>query len=74
VLSYEPRELRGGIPFAVRQPVVAQRSFSYGNVRDSDAEQSVFSFGDASYGTRAGQTYPLWNWCVLFSDFEVEAP
>ena len=74
VLSYEPRELRGGIPFAVGQPVVAQRSFSYGNVRDSDAEQSVFNFGDASYGMRAGKAYPLWNWCVLFSDFEVEAP
>jgi hypothetical protein len=74
MLSYEPRELRGGIAFAVGQPLVAQRSFSYGNVRDSDAERAVFNFGEASYGTRAGKAYPLWNWCVLFSDFEVEAP
>jgi hypothetical protein len=74
LLRYEPRELRNGTPFAIGQPVVAQRSFSYGNVRDSDPERSVYTFGDASYGTRAGQAYPLWNWCVLFSDFDVEAP
>lgn len=74
VLRYEPRELRNGTPFAVGQPVVAQRSFSYGNLRDSDPERSVHTFADAAYGTRAGQPYPLWNWCVLFSDFDVEAP
>jgi hypothetical protein len=74
VLRYEPRELRNGTPFAIGQPVVAQRSFSYGNVRDSDPERSIYTFGDASYGTRAGQAYPLWNWCVLFSDLNVEAP
>jgi hypothetical protein len=74
VLRYEPRELRNGTPFAIGQPVVAQRSFSYGNLRDSDPEKSVYTFGDASYGTRAGQAYPLWNWCVLFSDFDVEGP
>ncbi|MDZ4402639.1 phosphate ABC transporter substrate-binding protein [Prosthecobacter sp.] len=72
VLRYEPRELRNGTPFAIGQPVVAQRSFSYGNLRDSDAERSVHTFADAAYGTRVGQPYPLWNWCVLFSDFEVE--
>jgi hypothetical protein len=74
VLRYEPRELRNGTPFAIGQPVVAQRSFSYGNVRDSDPERSIYTFGDASYGTRAGQAYQLWNWCVLFSDLNVEAP
>ncbi len=68
VLRYAPRELRNGMPFALGQVLVAQRSFSYGNLRDSDPEKSVYRFADASYGTRAGQPYPLWNWCVLFSD------
>jgi hypothetical protein len=74
VLRYEARELRNGVRFEVGQAVTAQRAFSYGNVRDSDPEKSVYTFGDASYGTRAGQAYPLWNWCVLFSDFGVEVP
>lgn len=74
VLRFEARELRNGVPFEVGQAVTAQRAFSYGNVRDSDPEKSVYTFGDASYGTRAGQGYPLWNWCVLFSDFDVEGP
>jgi hypothetical protein len=74
VLRYEPRELRNGTPFALGQAVVVLRSFSYGNLRDSDPEKSVYTFGDATYGTRAGQSYPLWNWCVLFSDFDVEEP
>jgi hypothetical protein len=74
VLRFEARELRNGVPFEVGQAVTAQRAFSYGNVRDSDPEKSVYAFGDASYGTRAGQAYPLWNWCVLFSDFDVEGP
>jgi len=74
VLRFEARELRNGVPFEVGQAVTAQRAFSYGNVRDSDPERSVYTFGDASYGTRAGQAYPLWNWCVLFSDFDVEGP
>jgi len=72
MLRYEVRELRNGTPFTVGQPIVAQRSFSYGNLRDSDPEKSVYTFCDASYGTRAGQGYPLWNWCVLFLDFEVD--
>lgn len=74
VLRYEPRELRNGTPFAVGQPIVAMRSFSYGNVRDSDAEPSVHVFADGAYGTRVGKPYPLWNWCVLFSDFTVGTP
>jgi len=69
VLRYEARELRDGTPFAPGQAVVAQRAFSYGNLRDSDAAPSTHVFGDAAYGTRAGKSYPLWNWCVLFSDF-----
>lgn len=74
VLRFEARELRNGVPFKVGQAITAQRAFSYGNVRDSDTERSVYTFGDASYGTRAGQAYPLWNWCVLFSDLIAEAP
>ncbi|MBL9114258.1 MAG: phosphate ABC transporter substrate-binding protein [Verrucomicrobiaceae bacterium] len=74
VLRFEARELRNGVPFEVGQAVTAQRAFSYGNVRDSDPERAVYTFGDASYGTRAGQAYPLWNWCVLFSDLEVMEP
>lgn len=69
VLRYDPRELREGTPFETGMAVTAQRSYSYGNLRDSDPEPSVFSFADDSYGTRAGQPYPLWNWCVLFSKF-----
>jgi hypothetical protein len=72
LLGYEPRELRDGKSFKVGQPLMAQRSFSYGNLRDSDPEKSVYTFADTRYGTRAGQAYPLWNWCVLFSDFEVQ--
>ena len=68
VLKYEPAELHNSVSFEPGQPLVAQRSFSYGNLRDSDTERSVHTFADASYGTRAGQPYPLWNWCVLFSD------
>lgn len=74
VLRYEPRELRDGVRFQAGQAVTSQRAFSYGNLRDSDSERSIHTFGDASYGTRAGQAYPLWNWCVLFSDFDVEEP
>lgn len=68
VLRYETRELRNKVPFAIGQTVVAQRSFSYGNIRDSDPEPSTHTFADAGYGTRVGKPYPLWNWCVLFSD------
>lgn len=74
VLRYEVRELRNGVRFEVGQSITAQRPFSYGNVRDSDPERSIYTFHDASYGTRADQPYPLWNWCVLFSDFDVEEP
>ena len=71
VLRFEARELRNGVRFEVGQAVMTQRAFSYGNVRDSDPAKSVYAFGDASYGARAGHPYPLWNWCVLFSDLEV---
>ena len=72
VLRYDPRELRDGTPFETDLEITAQRSYSYGNLRDSDPQPSVFSFADAVYGTRAGQPYPLWNWCVLFSNLAGE--
>ncbi len=72
VLQYEPGELRNGVPFELGQALVTQRSFSYGNLRDSDPEPSIHTFADAAYGARAGQSYPLWNWCVLFSDLTAQ--
>lgn len=72
VLRYDPRELRNNVPFVVGQEIVTQRSFSYGNLRDSDPEHSTHTFADATYGTRATQSYPLWNWCVLFNDMSVK--
>ncbi|WP_397383638.1 phosphate ABC transporter substrate-binding protein [Prosthecobacter sp.] len=72
VLRYDPRELRNNVPFAAGQEIVAQRSFSYGNLRDSDPAPSTHTFADPAYGTRAAQPYPLWNWCVLFSDLSTD--
>lgn len=72
VLRYEPRELRDGTAFTKGQPIVAQRPFSYGNLRDSDPEPSTHTFADSAYGTL--KPYPLWSWCVLFSGFPVKLP
>ena len=73
VLRFEDRELRNNVCFEVGQRLTAQRGFSFGNLRDSDPEQGIYRFADSNYGTRAGQAYPLWNWCVLFSRFPVTA-
>lgn len=72
VIRIENRELRNQVPFLEGQTLVAYRAFSYGNLRDSDPEKAVYAFGDREYGTRAGQPYPLWNWCVLFNSFLLE--
>lgn len=72
LLRFEPRELRDGRPFEVGHSITASRAFSYGNLRDSDPETSVYRFADAAYGQRAGTPYPLWNWCVLFSDLKAK--
>lgn len=71
VFRFENRELRNDTPFTVGQTLTALRPFAYGNLRDSDPEKAIFQFGDAVYGTRAGQAYPLWNWCVLFNQFPI---
>jgi hypothetical protein len=70
-LRFENRDLRNNTPFVEGQKLTVLRPFPFGNVRDSDAEPSVYKFTDTSYGSRGGQPYPLWNWCVNFSDFPV---
>ena len=71
VLRFENRELRQGGEFLVGQMLTALRPFSYGNLRDSDPEKAIYRFADKTYGRRAGESYPLWNWCVLFSGFSI---
>lgn len=71
VFRFENRERRNNTDFAVGQTLTALRSYSYGNLRDSDPEKAIYQFADSAYGTRAGQPYPLWNWCVLFNRFPI---
>ena len=71
VLRFENRERRKNKDFAVGQSLTTFRGFSYGNLRDSDPEKAIYKFADPGYGTRAGQPYPLWNWCVLFKQFPI---
>ena len=70
VLRFENRDVKGA-PFKAGDRVTVSRPFSYGNLRDSDAEPSIYHFEDESYGTRLGKAYPLWNWCVVFRGFPV---
>jgi hypothetical protein len=42
------------------------RDNPWGNLRDSDNAMSVYRFGDAGTGQMSGQSYPLFNHCVLF--------
>jgi len=71
VLRFENRERRNKVDFAAEQTLIAQRPFPYGNLRDSDPETAIYRFTDTAYGTRGGEPYPLWNWCVLFSQFSI---
>ncbi len=71
VLRFENRERRNNTDFAVGQTLTTLRPFSYGNLRDSDPEKAIYRFADPAYGTRVGQFYPLWNWCVLFNQFPI---
>jgi acetyl esterase/lipase len=71
VLPFENRERRNSVDFTAGQTLIALRPFAYGNLRDSDPEASIYEFADKAYGTRAGQRYPLWNWCVQFSNFPI---
>lgn len=72
ILRLEDRELRNAVPFAVGQPLGVLRPFSYSNLRDSDPEPALFTFSGSVPGRRVGQSYPLWNWCVLFSGMAIE--
>ena len=71
VLRFENRERRNNTDFVVGQTLTTMRPFSYGNLRDSDPEKAIYQFADPAYGTRAGQSYPLWNWCVLFNQLPI---
>jgi hypothetical protein len=71
VLRFENRERRNNTEFAVGQALTALRAYPYGNLRDSDPEKAIYRFADSAYGTRSGQSYPLWNWCVLFDRFPI---
>ena len=71
VFRFENRERRNNTDFAVGQTLTALRSYSYGNLRDSDPGRAIYRFADSAYGTRARQSYPLWNWCVLFNRFPI---
>lgn len=73
LLRFENRELRNNTDFAMGQTLTTLRPFSYGNLRDSDPEKAIYRFADSAYGTRAGQLYPLWNWCVLFTRFSISS-
>lgn len=70
VLTGETREL-GGAAFAVSDVLTFGAAFARTNLRDSDPAASINVFGDATSGTRAGQAYPMWNWCVLFAGMPV---
>ena len=70
VLTGETREL-GGAAFVVSDVLTFGAAFARTNLRDSDPAASVNVFGDATSGTRAGQAYPMWNWCVLFAGMPV---
>ena len=71
VLRFENRERRNNTDFAVGQTLTTLRPYSYGNLRDSDPEKALYRFADSAYGTRVGQSYPLWNWCVIFNHFPI---
>jgi len=45
-----------------------ERTYGYGNLRDSDASASFYGF---AHGPRKGQKYPLFNWSVMFDQLKV---
>lgn len=45
-----------------------ERIYAYGNLRDSDAASSFYSF---AHGPRKGHKYPLHNWSVVFDQLRV---
>ena len=65
IVRGENRSVSGAFQTGVALSIERDRPF--GNLRDSDPALSIFSFADASYGTRQGQAYPLRNFCVVFT-------
>ncbi|HWS66629.1 MAG TPA: hypothetical protein VN325_28040 [Steroidobacteraceae bacterium] len=70
VLQGSATELSNGIPFQTGQPLAITMILPYGNIRDSDNEQSLYKFTE---GPRAGQPYPLWNWSVGFEGLVISS-
>lgn len=64
----ETRELRLGVDFTVGAACKLYRTYNFGNLRDTDNEQSTFTFAS---GLRAGMHYPLWNWCIQFDNLTI---
>ena len=72
LLIGEENDLNKGIAFQIGQSCYVSRIYPYGNLRDSDATESIFTFSDVSYGSRANKKYPLYNWSVYFDELWVE--
>jgi hypothetical protein len=64
----ETRELRLAVNFSSGATCQVYRYYPFGNLRDGDNELSTFQF---AAGLRAGQSYPLWNWCIQFDNFTI---
>ena len=65
IVRGETRSLDGTLVLGA--PCSIERDRPFGNLRDSDSAEANFVFSDASYGTRHGQSYPLHNFCVVFT-------
>ena len=61
--------LSNGVALQVGEPLLVTMTWPYGNIRDSDSEQSLYKFVD---GPLAGRPYPLWNWSVGFEGLTIE--
>lgn len=72
VLKGEKGDAQTKVNFKAGQQCFVSRIYGYGNIHDSDPERSVFTFRDGTYGTRTGQPYPLFNWCVVFQDLDIQ--
>ena len=70
-LEGEVGDLKNNRPFKKGQQCFISRIFAFGNLHDSDKEKSTFTFHDNSYGKRYGQSYPLFNWCIIFRDLVI---
>jgi hypothetical protein len=69
VFEGEEREIVHGASFRTGQALAVAMIMPYGNIRDSDAEPSQYTF---VHGPRVGQPYPLWNWSVAFRGLPIQ--